>query len=83
MSFNQSEPLTPTEVTPLRIRLIIGDTPQESSMEYAFGILDQNGGVLDRRQGDAWVHLTPEEKQQLQAMAIRLRAFQKGVLPTP
>lgn len=78
MSFDAAAPRTATSVTPLRIQIIVPDVPADSSIEYAFEILDQDGNVFERRAGNGLNVITAQEQTDLLAMVTRWRGLQEG-----
>lgn len=83
MTFEPAAAPVPTSVGPLRMNIVIPETLGDTTMQFAFTILDQDGQPMDRRGGDAIPHLTPTEVSQLTAMVQRWRGLAEGTLPQP
>lgn len=78
---NETTPV-PTSIGRMEIReWTDGQGGQGAS--YYYEVLDQFGGILHQRRGDAVPHLTAGEITNAQDRMTRVRALAEASLPTP
>jgi hypothetical protein len=73
MAFELQSVRTPTSIGTLQVVLVDDGTPMGKRAEFQFDVLDQNGAVIRRLNGDLVPHITQGQIDALLAFMAGLR----------
>jgi hypothetical protein len=82
MAFVNEENRVPSSIGRIEIREW-DDGQGGQGASYYYEVLDQFGGILHQRRGNAAPHLLPGEIADSQARMVRVRGLAESSLPTP